>query len=92
MSVEALVIGGCADGKRVEVMEGQRRMVMSVFPRPCRGPSWLPADPVTFDSDNYRLEWIRSGERKFAMFIVDTMSHEEAMERLILGYKGKVHD
>jgi hypothetical protein len=87
--VNALVIGGAGDGQRIiargetlEVMEQADLRIITL-----EEVADL-SEPVPIKRDRYRLEWIRSGSRKFALYVIDGMSHEDAMECLISGYKG----
>jgi hypothetical protein len=51
-------------------------------------PSEAANQPEPLDLDEYRLEWLRIGQRRFAMYVVNHMSLEIAVERLFLQYKG----
>jgi hypothetical protein len=83
----ALVIGGVGDGVR-HAVQGNN-LVMSSLKRDIPfGPVEAAAGmPVEFHRDYYRLEWFRSGQRRFAMYVINHMSHEEAVERLFAGYR-----
>ena len=89
-NVSAVVIGGAGDGQHIVTL-GQQTLELMV-------PEDLP--PITLGAVNdmtetaavkrhrYHLEWVRSGSRKFALYILEGMSHEDAMGMLIAGYRG----
>jgi hypothetical protein len=84
----ALVIGGIGDGMRHAVLGNNLRIAKPVWNWRSRPTEDAVNRPEPLDVDDYRLEWFRSGQRRFAMYIVNHMSHEIAVERLFLCYKG----
>lgn len=88
-NVRAVVIGGAGDGQHIVTL-GQptlELMEQEDFPPIALGQT-NDLSEASVKRHRYHLEWIRSGSRKFALYVIDGMSHEDAMERLVLGYKG----
>jgi hypothetical protein len=83
----ALVIGGAGDGMRHAVLGSNLTIAKPVWNWRAM-PSEAVNQPEPLDLDEYRLEWLRTGQRRFAMYVVNHMSHEIAVERLFLQYKG----
>ena len=83
------LIGGCADGRRVQ--SDSRRITM---PMSSSSPIW-DMDPqrdliarTTYDT--YHIERLAANKSTFSFFVVDSMPIENAIEQLIDGYK-RVH-
>lgn len=81
---KAVVIGGCCDGTLctadIPYREGRRTKRNSVF------GFTDPNEPVEIERSHYRLEYLRSGERRFPVYIEIHMAHDEAVERILGRY------
>lgn len=83
---EALVIGGVCDGT-VFPADVPYRVGVNTMTQPLAEIMDPSAIVPTPPRSHYRLEWIRSGERKFGLYIEMNMSHEQAMGCLIERYR-----
>ena len=81
---EAVMIGGVCDGGTC-VAEAPYRVGQRVK-NDCFFHICNADDEVQFERSHYRLEWFRSGSRRFPLYIENSLSHEDAMERLITRY------
>lgn len=73
----AVVIGGCADGRRVQIPEGRPWVMVPALPS--RRSS-------LHDYDQYRVALIETGEGPVRVLVVQGMSNAEAMSKLLRWY------
>ena len=88
-TVRAVVIGGAGDGRHIVTLGQQTLELMEAESLPPLGAYEDSnfAETVEAKRHRYRLEVIRSGSRRFALYVLDGISHEDAMQMLIDGYR-----
>lgn len=86
-AVRAVVIGGAGDGQHIVTL-GQPTLELMEQEAPIALRQVNDLSEVAVKRHRYNLEWIRSGSRKFALYVIEGMSHEDAMGMLLAGYRG----
>ena len=77
-----LFLGGHDDGKRIEVPEGHRTVVVRSI-----ATGDLSLERTTYDAEIYEKILLRGEIEDFWIFVLKGMSGNEALRRLIEGYR-----
>ena len=87
MTQKVLFVGGCADGQWREKPDSEFYKI----PRPPLSISPLQRDPIEqmVRCDLYRRERLRSGNREWECYVLDSLNSQDFIERLIDGYMNR---
>lgn len=88
MNITALFIGGPKDGTRSMVED--RQFIRVLTPKP-----WIPSvqnPPLdiaasAYDEFTYRAETLAAGDKRHRVYVIDSMTIEQAIVTLLEGYK-----
>lgn len=80
-----LLIGGRADGRWLNLLRPVERIDVPVCEQ--RNPNPFVCDvPLVFASESYRREELSGPSRIWAVYVHESLTIDDAMERLIKGY------
>lgn len=82
----AVVIGGCADGRRVQIPEGRPWVMVPALPSRRNSFAMDVTEGMKHDYDQYRVALIETGEGPVRVLVVQGMSDAEAMSKLLRWY------
>ena len=83
-SIELLFIGGSADGRRLEV--GGDRYVIEKLPTSPVISSFANSVEITINYESYRKERLRGNSKTFEVMLLEGLTGEDLIERLIKNY------
>ena len=82
-----LFIGGCADGKVLDVKDDQRWRVPYSLPLLLLNQQDAPALPLAVDVDSYEPMKLMGHENVFTVYCFEGMTGDSVIESLIAGYR-----
>lgn len=81
-----LFIGGLADGQRRPDPESQYWKVAGAAPVPCADHDFSKPFEYVRNEALYRRERLRSGREEWVIYVLDSLTTEQAMGKLVRGY------
>ena len=90
--MDCLCIGGVLDGKFHKSQGNRIKAVKPLSIEAIKPPEEIVRDNVQLFYETYRLEIWKGETRKFEIYILDDLSIDDAMEKLITNYRGEQNE
>jgi hypothetical protein len=89
--MNALFIGGLADGQRRPDPKSQYWKMAAAAPIPRADHDFSKSFEDVRNEDVYRRERLRSGREEWVIYVIDSLTTEQAMGKLVCGYSPRKH-
>ena len=82
-----LFIGGSKDGQWLDVDISLHDIQFAKFPKPIYKVGREEYKKLTLEKETYRAEYLYTTEKRYQIYVLDTMTPEVMLGTLIMGYK-----